>query len=147
MQHYSEWVDTCSEIDPWSGSVNLTKESFYNRMRLEIGELVESLDFTVLREGSRHQARPSSHRPKFQLTSIDEFAKQTVPAPKKTLKRVKSAVLRPLSAKSVSTVKPSVLPPAVEPKPVAPKKKKMQWIRVEDIREIPEGVCITFNLS
>ena len=150
MQQFSEWIDTCSEFDlkdPLKNSVTFentrSNESFFNRMRLEIAELVESLDYSILREGSRNHAKHSLTRPKFQLKFIEEFTKESTEVKKKS--RPRTLPSRPPSARSVSTVKASAIAPPVEPKSVPPKKKKLEWIRVEDITEIPEGVCITFT--
>ena len=113
--------------------------SFYARMRLEIAELMDELDFSVLNSRTKLPGAAktkSIHR--FELTPIEEF-KKAIPVKKPPVRRTVHTPAPTVLSSTLNT--PRAVTP---PKPDPPKKpKKKTWIRVEDIDSIPSDIVLT----
>lgn len=90
MSYHPESIEAYSGIglsdtqEPVFFSVNTClasgKDSFYNRMRLDIAELMDSVDFSLLGEPRRPGVTQKcvSNNPKFQLSSLDDYLHETI---------------------------------------------------------------------
>jgi hypothetical protein len=138
MENSTDLGDTFEEdrlsVKTW-GTV-----SFYARMRLEIAELMDELDFSVLNTRTKlsGSAKAKSVHHRFELTPIEDF-KKVIPVKKPPVKRTVPTPAPTVVSSTVSTPRP-----VTPPKPDPPKKpKKKTWIRVEDIDSIPNDIVLT----
>lgn len=119
-----------------------TNDSMYSRLRMEIYQLVNELDFSALSTSSRKDNAKFSHATssRFTLKPFAEFERSMKVDTKKVVRtRVKSLVKPGLALKATDKREPQV---SVETKTVSvqvtgrsgkPAMKRRDWIRVEDI--------------
>jgi hypothetical protein len=164
MEVQNEAVDCISEYDGFGctefSSIAYGKDhermsvlsqgtSFYNRMRLDIAAIMDEVDFSILRASAKRQSatlgkHQTSHR--FQLTTVDDYMRTTLTKPgKKEKKKLAPKPVTPsrlftprkeppaVPAVKKSSSTSSIATPSIKP-------KKINWIRVEDIADIPEGL-------
>ncbi len=142
------------------------KDSFYNRMRLEVAQLMDQVDFGLLDKSALVRSKTTAHTgKKFQLSTVDDFLKATVKEKPIRTKPSGSQTLRTPS-KSGSIDSSGRTPfifirPQGSSKPAGSRQLKSDdrsepprtkvltrpqttlnksWIRVDDIYEIPEGL-------
>jgi hypothetical protein len=179
MIQSSDWVETglvpaVDEIESdLMGSIQLgkgTKESFYNVMRLEIGYLMDSLDFSILEEKAHKisSLRKAGSR-NFKLSPVDMYMETMCSGTgnvdrsniatlvnsrieskvRQSTKRSETQALpRSRTSAPALTDRLKISSPNNSVANVVPKqvsRRKKTWIRIEDISEIPEGVLPTLS--
>ena len=133
-----------SEAERRNSTEMKTKESIYSRLRMEIHQLVNELDFSLLSTGSRKDSAKLSHATssRFALKPFAEFEKSMNGDTKRVARtRAKSAVKPGLALKATEKRQPKVsveletktVSVQVTGRSVKPAVKRRDWIRVEDI--------------
>ena len=150
-----------SEVSDSLMCSRIPKESFYNRMRIEIAELMESLDFSLLRVTRISAVAKKGHGkiPNFQLAKIDNYLQETSQKVEANPKKSYSShEVLPRTFCSTSSSRQSSIrqPPAggrlfkefrrpverdaATPQKTGKPKVPQSWIRIEDITEVPQGL-------